>query len=37
MTGGEPPGVSNIVKMGKNIFAKFEVVEAEETRLRAPQ
>jgi hypothetical protein len=24
MTGGEPPGVSNIVKMGKNIFAKFE-------------
>jgi hypothetical protein len=23
-TGGEPPGVSNIVKMGKNIFAKFE-------------
>jgi hypothetical protein len=24
MTGGEPPGVSNFVKMGKNIFAKFE-------------
>ncbi len=23
-TGGEPPGVSNIVKMGKNIFAKFK-------------
>ncbi len=23
-TGGEPPGVSNIVEMGKNIFAKFE-------------
>ncbi len=23
-TGGEPPGVSNIVKMGKNILAKLE-------------
>ncbi len=23
-TGGKPPGVSNIVKVGKNIFAKFE-------------
>ncbi len=22
--GGKPPGVSSIVKMGKNIFAKFE-------------
>jgi hypothetical protein len=22
--GGKPPGVSNIVKMGKNIFAKFD-------------
>jgi hypothetical protein len=24
MTGGKPPGVSNIVKVGKNILAKFE-------------
>ncbi len=23
-TGGEPPGVSNIVKMGKNILSEFE-------------
>jgi hypothetical protein len=22
--GGEPPGVSNIVKMGKNILSEFE-------------
>jgi hypothetical protein len=24
MTGGEPPGVSNIMKMSKNIFSELE-------------